>query len=287
MAAMGSAPTARVVEVIELLARPGARWRYSEIARELNLTQATTHAILATLSERGWVVRDPATKTYTLGPGLAPVAVAMGARPFAEAARAAATELAAEFGFAASVIEKLSDESLVITAFVGGERIWPGDRIPYAPPFGASYAAWDTAEGRRAWLARSTHADTGTTERINHMLTQARARGYDVDVTSPALARAASMMSNLDNAATALPPNIRETLDRLRAEFTTLGLPDIPSTGPAPSIAAIAAPVLDSRGHAALLIAVHPFTPLSPERLEAIGSHIARKAAAIAGPPHH
>ncbi|MBB5911922.1 DNA-binding IclR family transcriptional regulator [Nocardia transvalensis] len=281
MAATGSAPTARVIQVIELLARPGARWRYSEIARELNLTQATTHAILNTLTERGWVVRDPAAKTYTLGPGLVPVAAAVGTRPYAEAARAAATELAAEFGFPASVIEKLSDEALVITDFVGGERIWPGDRIPYAPPFGASYAAWDTDESRRAWLARSPHTSADTIERINHMLTRARTRGYDVDATTPALGQAASVLHTLDTGTIALPPNIRETLDQLRTEFTTLGFPETP-TDPAPSIAAIAAPVLNAHGHAALLIALHPLTPLAPERIETLGNHIAHKAATIA-----
>ncbi len=33
--------------------------RFSDIVRELDLTQATAHAILKTLSDRGWVTRDP------------------------------------------------------------------------------------------------------------------------------------------------------------------------------------------------------------------------------------
>ncbi|MGY1938758.1 helix-turn-helix domain-containing protein [Nocardia gipuzkoensis] len=78
-----SAPTARVVDIIELLSRPGSeRLRYSDIARELDLTQATTHAILKTLCDRGRVSRDPAVKTFALGPGLAPVAAAVNTRPF-------------------------------------------------------------------------------------------------------------------------------------------------------------------------------------------------------------
>ncbi|WP_280261357.1 helix-turn-helix domain-containing protein [Nocardia abscessus] len=273
-----SAPTARVVDIIELLSRPGSeRLRYSDIARELDLTQATTHAILKTLCDRGWVSRDPAAKTFALGPGLAPVAAAVSTRPFVEAARAAVVELAAEFGYAASVTEKLTDDSLVITAFEGGERLWPGDRIPYAPPFGAAFAAWDTEEGRRAWIQRTAPAGTPTSKRLAEGLAAVRDRGFDVDCTSPALGQAASLLGTLDTGAIALPPNIRETLDQLRAEFTTIGFPDATS-GP---VAAIAAPVLDPRGHVALLIAVHPLVELPSERIEAIGRHLTRKAAAI------
>ncbi|WP_245549284.1 helix-turn-helix domain-containing protein [Nocardia exalbida] len=281
MARTGSAPTDRVIDVVELLSRPGGqRWRYSEIARELELTQATTHAILTTLCERGWVIRDPASKTFALGPGLAPVATAVKDRPFFEAARIAVTELAAEFGYAASVVEKLTDDALVITAFEGGDRLWPGGRIPYAPPFGASFAAWDSDDGRRAWLARST-ADNATIARISDMLTRTRERGFDVDCTSPQLGQAAWLLHTLDGGAIALPLNIRETLDQLRAEFTTIGFPEPAATAVVQQVAAIAAPVLGPHRHAALLIAVHPLVPLTSDRIEAIGRHVARKAAAI------
>ncbi|PRC47780.1 transcriptional regulator, partial [Mycobacterium sp. ITM-2017-0098] len=58
----GSAPTSRVVDVVELLCRPGhERLRFSDVVARLGLTQATAHAILTTLSERGWVTRDPST----------------------------------------------------------------------------------------------------------------------------------------------------------------------------------------------------------------------------------
>ncbi|MFJ1455663.1 helix-turn-helix domain-containing protein [Nocardia sp. N2S4-5] len=284
MRGSGSAPTERVVEVVELLSRPGGnRLRYSDIARELELTLATTHSILKTLCDRGWVSRDPATKTFALGPGLAPVAAAVHTRPFVAGARAAANELAAEFGYAASVTEKLSEDSLVITAFVGGERLWPGDRIPYAPPFGAAFAAWDTEPGRRAWITRAAPAGSEVAGQLAEALRAARDRGFDVDRTSPALGRAASLLSTLDSGAIALPPNIRETLDQLRADFITLGSPSAPPA-PAQQVAAITAPVLDRGGHAALLLSVHPLIGLGPERVEAIGRHVAKKAAAVTEP---
>ncbi|WP_327099483.1 helix-turn-helix domain-containing protein [Nocardia vinacea] len=277
-----SAPTARVVDVVELLARRGnVRLRYSDIARELDMTLATTHAILKTLCDRGWVTRDPAGKAYALGPGLAVVAAAVNTRPFVEAARAAAGRLTAEFGYAASVTEKVAD-SLVITAFEGGERPWPGDRIPYAPPFGAVFAAWDIAEERRAWIQRAASTNTAIAERLNEALNRIRGRGFDVDYTSPAIGQAASLIGTLDTGTIALPSNIQETLDQLRVEFTTLGFPDVTSAQPHP-VSAITAPVLDPQGHAALLLSVHPLGELPPEQTETIGQHLVRITTAITG----
>ncbi|MBF6175164.1 helix-turn-helix domain-containing protein [Nocardia blacklockiae] len=270
-----------MIDVVELLSRPGSdRLRYSDIARELNLTLATTHAILKTLCDRGWISRDPATKTFALGPGLAPVAAAVDTRPFVASARAAAIELAAEFGYAASVTEKLAEGSLVISAFVGGERLWPGDRIPYAPPFGAAFAAWDTEAGRQGWITRAAPAHSEIAQQLADVLRETRARGFDVDCTSPAVGRAASLLTTLDTGTIALPQNIRETLDRLRVEFTTLGTPATLS-GTTQPVAAITAPVLDRAGHAVLLVAVHPLVDLGLDRIEAIGRHVAGKAAAI------
>jgi DNA-binding IclR family transcriptional regulator len=279
MRGASSAPTARVIEVVELLAGRGdGGLRYTEIARELNLTQATTHAILKTLCDRGWVSRDPVSKSFALGPGLAFVADAVLTRPFVYAARAAAVELVDEFGYAASVSERVGD-SLVITAFEGGDSPWPGDRIPYAPPFGVGFAAWDTEEERRAWIQRAA-ADVSVTARLEEVLDRTRERGFDVDYTSPALARAARLVGTLDSGAIALPPSIRGTLDQLRTEFTTIEFPD--GSGHQP-VAAVAAPVFDHRGRVSLLLAVHPLVDLSPRKIDTIGQQVVRRATAISG----
>src|SRR5580692_11095409 len=103
-----SAPTARVLDVVELLARSGnARLRFSDVVRELDLNQATAHAILKTLCDRGWASRDPVAKTFTLGPALAVVAARTdGLRPLAHAARGAAVRVSNEVGHAGSVVER-------------------------------------------------------------------------------------------------------------------------------------------------------------------------------------
>src|ERR1700743_3127607 len=106
-----SPPTARVLDVVELLAGTDEdRLRFSDVVRRLDLTQATAHAILTTLCERGWVSRDPVDKTYSLGPALAVVATRVEtARPLAQAARTVALDLAGQFGYATSVVERVGD----------------------------------------------------------------------------------------------------------------------------------------------------------------------------------
>jgi IclR helix-turn-helix domain len=106
-----SAPTTRVIDVVELLAEPGnERLRFSDVVGKLGLNQATTHAILTTLCDRGWASRDPVDKTFSLGPAFAAVSAQLDtARPSAHTARAAALRLAAEFSYAASVVERFGD----------------------------------------------------------------------------------------------------------------------------------------------------------------------------------
>ncbi len=280
-----SAPTARVLDVVELLARGGNRQpRFSDIVRELDLTQATAHAILKTLCDRGWASRDPVTKGFTLGPALAVVAARTDTvRPLAHAARSAALRLSREVGYAASVVERFGD-ALVVTAFEGEPATQPsgipGDRIPYAPPFGVAFAAWDTDEERRAWIRRGAGDDADRTRRLERILEHTRERGYDVDWTTPALAQAVHLVGTLDS--DEMPTPVRQILEQLRAEFTSMGFvsDDNPGRRKQP-VVTIAAPVFDHRGHVGLMVAVHPLCPLSARQVRAIGSRLVEEAAAI------
>jgi DNA-binding IclR family transcriptional regulator len=269
-----------VLDVVELLAGPGnERLRFSDVVRELGLTQATTHAILTTLCDRGWASRDPVDKTYSLGPAVAAVATQVDtARPLAHTAHAAALQLAEEFGYAASVVERFGD-SLVITAFEdAGQQSGgaPGDRIRYAPPFGVAFAAWDIDEEQRAWIHRGAATNSALARRLEEVLALTRRRGFDVDCTTPALTRAAHVVGTLPS--DGLPAHVREITDRLLAEFTTIGyLPD-DSDDYAPRqaqpVATIAAPVFDHHGNVPMIVAVHPLQDLTRKRIDSIGRRI-------------
>jgi DNA-binding IclR family transcriptional regulator len=274
----------RVLDVVELLAGSGeARLRFSDVVRELGLTQATAHAILTTLCDRGWASRDPLDKTYSLGPALAVVAARVEtARPLAHSARTAALHLADEFGYATSVVERFGD-SLVITAFEdAGQQSGaaPGDRIRYAPPFGVAFAAWDTDEQQQAWIQRSAATNAVLAHRLEEVLAGTRQRGFDVDCTTPALTQAAHVVGTLPS--DGLPDRVREITDQLLIEFATIGfLSDDDSARQAQPVATIAAPVFDHHGRVALIVAVHPLQALARRRIDAIGRRVVRVTAAI------
>ena len=276
----------RVLDVVELLAGSGeARLRFSDVVRELGLTQATAHAILATLCDRGWASRDPVDKTYSLGPALAVVAARVEtARPLAHSAQTAALQLADEFGYPTSVVERFGDE-LVITAFEdAGQRSGsaPGDRIRYAPPFGVAFAAWDTDEQQQAWIQRSAATNAVLARRLREVLARTRQRGFDVDCTTPALTQAAHVVGTLPS--DGLPDRVRQITDQLLMEFTTIGfLSDDDSARQAQPVATIAAPVFDEHGRVAMLVAVHPLQALASRRIDSIGRRIVRVTAAISG----
>ena len=275
-----------MLDVVELLAGSATdRLRFSDVVRELGLTQATAHAILTTLCDRGWASRDPVDKTFSLGPALAVVAARVDtARPLAHTARTAALQLADEFGYPTSVIERVGD-SLVITAFedAGGQsRGAPGDRIRYAPPFGVAFAAWDTDEQQRAWIQRSAASNPEFARRLQEVLARTRERGFDVDCTTPALTQAAQVVGTLPS--DGLPDHVREITERLLVEFTTIGfLTDDDTARQAHPVATIAAPVFDHRGWVPMIVAVHPLQALTRKRIDAIGRRTARVTAAISG----
>jgi DNA-binding IclR family transcriptional regulator len=286
-----SAPTARVLDVVEHLARSGnRRLRFSDIVRELDLTQATAHAILKTLCDRGWASRDPVAKTFTLGPALAVVAARTDTvRPLAHAARSAALRLSREVGYAGSVVERFGD-SLVVTAFEGDPATQPsgtpGDRIPYAPPFGVAFAAWDTEEGQRAWIRRGAGSNADRTQRLEQVLQHTRERGFDVDWTTPALAQAVQVVGTLDS--NDMPTPVRHIMDQLLVEFTTIGFlsDDNPGRRQQP-VVTIAAPVFDHRRQVALIVAVHPLCTLNAKQVRVIGNRLIEETAAITKSQQH
>jgi DNA-binding IclR family transcriptional regulator len=272
--------------VVELLAGSGnGGLRFSDVVRELGLTQATAHAILTTLCDRGWASRDPVDKTFSLGPALAVVAAHVDtARPLAHTARTAALQLADEFGYAASVVERFGD-SLVITAFEdAGQRSGgaPGDRIRYAPPFGVAFAAWDTDEEQQAWIQRGAATNSALARRLEEVLCRTRERGFEVDCTTPVLTRAAQVVGTLPS--DGLPAHVREITDQLLVEFTTIGvLSDDDSPRRAQPVATIAAPVFDRHSLVAMIVAVHPLQALTRKRIDSIGRRMVRATTAISG----
>ncbi len=279
MRGSGSAPTERVLDIVELLSRAGGNGiRFSDVVRELDLSQGTAHSILKTLTARGWVTRDPVTKAFTLGPALAHVASGLDVdRPMAQLARASVRRLADATDMPASVLER-AGEDLVITAFEHPADLTavvaPMQRIPYAPPFGIAFAAWDTADEQEAWIRRGA-VDAGLQRRLRTVLTRTRERGYDIDWMAPALSQAAQAIGTLSG--DTIPRKLRSVIDQLRVEFASADpLPDDSTRGAHP-VATISAPVLDADSRIALVLAVHPLRTMTIREIRAAAKPLLRE----------
>lgn len=276
MADIASPPTARAVDVVELLAKAdGQHYRLSEIAGLLGLSIGTAHNILSTLVDRGWAARDAIDKTFTVGPALEIIAAAaVSTRVSAGRAQALAVELAERLECAASVVERSGDE-LVITCFESANpelpETIPGESYPYSPPFGCAFAAWDTQTEQDAWVERGAGGNDELARRLRQGLAVTRDRGFDVDRTTPALAMAMQLVGTLDTSQ--LPSRIREVRNQL-TEFAALGfLPD-PDTKAAYQVFSIVAPVFDRRGRVQLNLSLHPFRRMTARQVTAMGRQL-------------
>ncbi|BBX42084.1 helix-turn-helix domain-containing protein [Mycobacterium simiae] len=286
MRGVTSAPAARVLDVVELLSRAeSGGHRFSDVARELGLSQATAHSILKTLCDRGWAIRDPLSKKFDLGPTVALIAERFqAAHPLLAAAREAIRRLAEATGAPASVVERTGDE-LVITAFEtpdgSTEPVASHERIPYAPPFGIACAAWDVPSEQESWIQRGAAGDTSLAERLRTVLGQTRDRGYDVDWMTPALAQAAHAIETLSTET--VPHNLRSIVDQLRVEFISANLlSDDSARDPLP-VATISAPVLDERGHVRLILGCHPLRVMTMSEIHAAAQPLLREIDRMGG----
>ncbi|MFI8975620.1 helix-turn-helix domain-containing protein [Nocardia asteroides] len=154
-----SPPTRRVVEVMELLTRTERALTASEVATALGLARATVTAVLAELTDAGWLRRD-SDRRFGPGPALASL------RPAAiETPGAAVLTALRELAVAAHcgvTLSRIADGRLTVVAkeYAPGGRIVPGlavgQSIPLGYPAGAAVMPWRAEAERRAWLATAT-----------------------------------------------------------------------------------------------------------------------------------
>jgi DNA-binding IclR family transcriptional regulator len=188
-----SPQTERVVAIARLLAaHPDEGFTISEIARRLRLNKATFYPMLTALTEAGWLVRDPATKEFRLGPELINLGEAAGrSLPVVPLARPAMVELATELGVtcaafsAAEGVATLTDQVWDVRSTVQPLRV--GIWAPLKAPFGALFTAWAGDEERAAWV---DGLDAAARARHLAALDASRARGYVVERRSQSIALA-------------------------------------------------------------------------------------------------
>jgi hypothetical protein len=79
-----------------------------------------------------------------------------------------------------------------------------------------------------------------------------------------------------------LPSHVREVMDQLPVECIIGGvLPDDDPAHRAQPVATIAAPIFDRHRHVALIIAVSPLRPMTPEQINSLGHQVVQAARTV------
>ena len=143
-------------QVLDFLAgRPEDRFGVSELARRLGLSKPTCLGIVTSLTDAGYLVRDPGDKTYRLGPSLITLGhKAQESMRVSPAAREELRRLSARFGVTAA-LSGVIDDRITLLDLVAPAGARPGVEVgqsyPFAPPVGLMFVLWD--DEARAQLA--------------------------------------------------------------------------------------------------------------------------------------
>jgi DNA-binding IclR family transcriptional regulator len=275
---------ARAVEIISFLtAHPSRSFTISELARHLEMNIASAHATLAVLCDSGFVIRDPAHRTYRLGTALAASGFAVveqtpGIQAAIEQADILAGELDAEIALSA-----IAGRDVIFLARRGpiptsSAIAYPGDRMPLMAPIGAVFMAWASESAIEAWLRRAEVGEEGTAH-LHRVLAEIRDRGFSVplqsiatDEINEAVVRIRSQPADDDAE--------RHLAKLYQQEGETLLLfEDLP---PAAQIQykVIAAPIFDAQGQVIITISVTgPDHPVPLAEVMKLGRRLTRSAA--------
>jgi DNA-binding IclR family transcriptional regulator len=186
----GSPQTERLVELVDFLASAGyARGRtLAEIARHLEVHKATCYPMLRELVGAGWLIRNPVSKRYRLGPAL--VSIGKAARVIHSVSDRARNEIrlvARDTGLVCLSLLRSGDDMVIADLAQPAEGLGadaglrPGDSILLRPPLGAVFAAFSSANEIERWLQREPECEVaGVRHACLDALSAIRRRGFSV-----------------------------------------------------------------------------------------------------------
>jgi DNA-binding IclR family transcriptional regulator len=254
-----SPPTERVVQVLDFLAgRPEDRFGVSELARRLGLSKPTCLGIVTSLTDAGYLVRDPGDKTYRLGPSLITLGhKAQESMRVSPAAREQLRLLSARFGVTVA-LSGVIDDRITLLDLVAPTGARPGVEVgqsyPFAPPVGLMFVLWDD-EAERNWLAKEATIPLRTdTERLNRVIHVCRADGYLVERLTPGGRRLYSLMAGMS---ATLPDELRALLGELVSDIGERVYLRDESRQRRHDISVISAPVYDHYQRQVMVASMH------------------------------
>ena len=183
MAVRPSPQTDRVVAVLDVLASSGPM-ALSDIARRVDVNKSTMYSLLFALTRTGWLIRDPAQKTYYLGPQLISIGRAASEQaPVLALARPVMLDLVEEYQVSCLAYRRLGSVCVLVDAIHRNDTplFALGQQFPIRAPFGAILVAWDPREEGAAWCDAAPDATNGASpEHLAETLEWIRRHGYSV-----------------------------------------------------------------------------------------------------------
>ncbi|SNQ45765.1 Transcriptional regulator, IclR family [Frankia canadensis] len=170
-----SNPTRRVVALLDFLGRhPGRTYSLSELARELEISKSTLHALVETLVEAGYLIRHEDTKAIELGPVLAGIGhSALGRRGhLIDSLRPAMETIARTLDSHCLVSADIGDWIVPLAAAGEPSRVTTLFRVggrsnPFAPPMGILFLPGRTMSEIHDWLGRARPALGAVEQELN------------------------------------------------------------------------------------------------------------------------
>jgi DNA-binding IclR family transcriptional regulator len=278
--------SARATNIVAFLtSNPGRGFTISELTRQLGMNIASAHATLAVLCDSGFLVRDPAHRTYVLGPALAATGfAAMEQHPAVGAAIAQAEALAEELGVETGVTA-IAGRDVVSLARCGPQPEtpaigYPGDRSPLLAPFGAIFRAWEDEATVDGWLERA-HAEGPLGALYRRALADIRECGFAVPLSAVGAAPVTAAMRALRDDPLDENAEHRLTEALRRAGELLLPLGEL-SDADELHYKTVAAPVFDPIGRVLLSLSITgPDHPVPVAEIRPLGTRLARAAAAV------
>ena len=275
-----SPPTERAIKIVELLAADSAKsLSLTEISRTLQISRPTCHAILATLTQRRWAVRDPHTNGYSLGPAVVALTHTAGERPFHHPLR----ELHTATGFPTFVARREADTIAVIEAAGDASRgpvLQPGFRMPLVAPFGRDFVAWADVSTQQRWLDGIGEPSSALRARLSAVLSEVRDRGVVLERLTPEYVSVYSALRAMVSHTGADSITIR--LAQAFADLTLVDyLSDELDSQTTVAIATVSAPIRNSDGAVVMSVTAAPFGEITASAVRSLSAQVLATAAAI------
>lgn len=273
-----------MISILELLAgSDNPSLTLAEIVRHTGFSRATAHAIVGELVAHGWLLREPDSGRYVIGPGF--VTLARSARQSDHLDRwagVAAHQLSERFGIAYFVARRTALDTItvadhVVPAPLAGDDPSPwfrhGQRVRLRPPICREFIAFEPARVRAEWLGT---APLATRDRLREVLDVVADRGYSIERMTDDHVAMVEALSSLDT----MSEHLRSRVGDLLTELSVIDYLPGELIGDV-AVVTVGAPIRDAEGHAVAAIVACPNTTLTADGLRELAGATCSAAAAI------